>query len=314
VDVVRFYWRGLHTWQVSYRASPNGTWLLAQAVAIPELVEEDDQSDGAGAVTIDPAEAHAIAREAWDAAWDHLDTLDVRRCDYKLGIYRLDDNGDLILAGETGQGGRLTPNENTVEDAPTEEEGTAGVGGLVPMLIKERKDMVAEVVRMTRALASVGEKMADVLEKGGDLIQKAGDGDARKAEADADARREEAKWQTLAQVGLGYIEKQAPVWKAKAEKKMRDEGEAADATLEQLCRFAASSVDGPTAIRWGAGGFDWQAVVSVLHKAGEHPDWENRVKTVMLQLEGKTDLWKVASATCTHAFARVASKLGISLG
>ena len=47
VDVVRFYWRGLHTWQVSYRASPNGTWLLAEAVAIPELVEEAEATNRA---------------------------------------------------------------------------------------------------------------------------------------------------------------------------------------------------------------------------------------------------------------------------
>lgn len=311
VDVVRHYWVGLHTWQVSYRASPNGSWQLAHATTQTEVVQKQNDEP---TPKPDPSEAHEIAREAWDAAWEHLDTLDdVRRCDYKFGVYRLGDEGDLILAGETGQGGRLRPDSNELEDAPTDDDGTQSTN-LTQSLIRERKDLVSEVVRMTRALASVGEKVALVLEKAGDLIQKAGDGDARRAEADGEARSDEAKFGTLTQIGLGYLDKKGPIWKAESEKKNRDEAAKSDATLEQICRAAAMAVDGPTAIQWEAAGFDWRAVVAVMHKAGEHPDWEDRVKQVMLQLENKPELWKMASATCSSAFVRVAVKLGISIG
>ncbi len=308
VDVFRFYWPRLHTWQVSFRPHPNTGWQLASSTAVPELVDNDD----AETVKLDPVVAADLAGEAWAAAWDHLDGQDCLRCDYKVGVYEMTD-GALVLAGETGVGGRLSPEANGIEDAPTDEDETQGKS-LVAMLIRERKDMVGEVVRMTRALASVGEKIGDVLEKAGSLIEKAGEGDARRAEADASARSDEAKFGLLGDVGRAYIEKKAPVWRAEAEHKMRSAADEAGATLEQLCRAAAMAVDGPTAMIWESGGFDWQALVAVLHTAGEHPDWEQRVKVVMLQLENKPDVWKAASASCTAAFVRVAKKIGVTLG
>lgn len=311
VDVVRHHWHRRHTVQVSYRTSPNVPWQHCYEQAIPDHVEKTDGE----VVKIDAAAAADVARDCWDQAWDHLDELDetVKRCDYKIGAYGLDKDNNLTLLGETGVGGRLPRDRSSIEDAPGA-SGDDQEKSLVGTLMRERKDMFAESIRMVRAQAAVSEKLADVLEKCGELIQKAGDGSAREAEAYSEARRAEAKFETVTQIGQAWIDKKAPIWKAEAEAKRRKEAGEHDAKLDTLCRHAAASVDAPTAMRWEESGMDWRAVVGVLHTAGEHPDWEHRVKTVMQQLAENTEIWKLASATCTAAFQRVAEKVGVTLG
>jgi hypothetical protein len=120
VEVARRCWAETHTFEITYKTAPNGTWIAVPngQIVIPELIEEEEEEEEEeSSAEEEEEEEEEAVREGAEAAagmagilfrraWKHFRTLDRKRAWYKMAALRLED-GRLIEIEHTTIGGAL---------------------------------------------------------------------------------------------------------------------------------------------------------------------------------------------------------------